>query len=51
MDELKEIVVDYTEETKEAGRAIVESVKEGSEEVGKAGTAVGKVAGGGWWPW
>jgi hypothetical protein len=39
------------EETKEAGRAVAESVRERTEEVGKATEAVGKVAGGGWWPW
>lgn len=39
------------EETREAGRAVAESVKEGGEEVVKATGAVGKVAKGGWWPW
>lgn len=42
---------DVVEETKEAGRAVAESVKEGGEEVVKATGAVGKVAKGGWWPW
>ncbi|KAH8726352.1 hypothetical protein GQ44DRAFT_726320 [Phaeosphaeriaceae sp. PMI808] len=40
-----------TEDTKEAGRAVVESVRDGKEEVVKATGAVGKVSKGGWWPW
>lgn len=51
VDELKDKVIEYTEDTKEAGRAVAESVREGKEEVGKTAGAVGQVAGGGWWPW
>jgi len=51
VDELRARVDEYAEETREAGRAVVESVREGGEEVGKTAGAVGKVAGGGWWPW
>lgn len=35
----------------EAVDAVVAEVKEGADEVGKGTKAVGKVAGGGWWPW
>jgi galactokinase/mevalonate kinase-like predicted kinase len=51
VDEVVGKVGEYAEETKEAGRAVVESVREGKEEVVKTTGAVGKVAGGGWWPW
>ncbi|KAH7072868.1 hypothetical protein BKA63DRAFT_567453 [Paraphoma chrysanthemicola] len=51
VDEVKDKIEEYTEEAKEAGRAVVESVREGKEEAGKAAGTVGKVAGGGWWPW
>jgi predicted nucleic acid-binding Zn-ribbon protein len=51
VDEVMHKVDEFTEETKEAGRAVAESVREGREEVGKATETVGKVAGGGWWPW
>lgn len=51
VDEVVGKVGEYAEETKEAGMVIAESVREGKEEVGKSVEAVGKVAGGGWWPW
>ncbi|KAF2832255.1 hypothetical protein CC86DRAFT_313162 [Ophiobolus disseminans] len=51
VDEVKDKIIEYTQETKEAGRAVVESVREGKEEVEKTADAVGKVASGGWWPW
>jgi hypothetical protein len=51
VDEVVGKVGEYAEDTKEAGRAVVESVREGKEEVVKTTEAVGKVAGGGWWPW
>jgi hypothetical protein len=50
VDEVVGKVGEYAEETKEAGRAVVESVREGGEEVGKATGAVSRVARGGWWP-
>jgi hypothetical protein len=39
------------EELGQAVDAVVEEVREGAEEVGKATGTVGKVARGGWWPW
>jgi ElaB/YqjD/DUF883 family membrane-anchored ribosome-binding protein len=51
VDEVLGKVEEYAEDTKEAGRAVAESVREGKEEVVKTTGAVGKVAGGGWWPW
>ena len=51
VDEVVGKVGEYAEDTKEAGRAVVESVREGGEEVGKTAGAVGRVAKGGWWPW
>lgn len=51
VDEVKGKVGEYTEDAKEAGRAMAESVKEGKEDLEKATGAVGKVAKGGWWPW
>ncbi|KAH4858110.1 hypothetical protein HBH68_029420 [Parastagonospora nodorum] len=42
---------DVVDEVAEAGRAVAESVREGTEEVVKTTEAVAKVAGGGWWPW
>jgi hypothetical protein len=50
VDEVMGKVGEYAEETKEAGRAVAESVREGKEDLGKSVEAVGKVAKGGWWP-
>jgi hypothetical protein len=51
VDEVWDKVDEYAEDAKEAGRAVVESVREGGEDLTKGTRAVGRVAGGGWWPW
>jgi len=46
-----ELIEKEKEELGQAVDAVVEEVREGADEVGKGTRAVGKVAGGGWWPW
>lgn len=51
MGHAAEVVQREKHELGEAVDAVVAEVKEGADEVGKGTKAVGKVAGGGWWPW
>ncbi|RAR01214.1 hypothetical protein DDE82_006673 [Stemphylium lycopersici] len=46
-----ELIEKEKEELGQAVDAVVDEVREGADEVGKGTRAVGKVAGGGWWPW
>ncbi|EUC40901.1 hypothetical protein COCMIDRAFT_107600 [Bipolaris oryzae ATCC 44560] len=50
-DRAAEMLQREKHELGEAVDAVVEEVKEGADEVGRGTRAVGKVAGGGWWPW
>ncbi|EUC33215.1 hypothetical protein COCVIDRAFT_38608 [Bipolaris victoriae FI3] len=50
-DRAAEVLQREKHELGEAVDAVVEEVREGADEVGRGTRAVGKVAGGGWWPW
>ena len=49
--ELREALAKRKEDASEVVDRVVEGVREGREEVAKAGEVVREVGKGGWWPW